>query len=139
MHRRQDRAIPFELGRDLAAGLPDATFVPLTGEDHFLWFGDSDQVLDASLDALGVEERAAPTPPRERETQPGAGDAASDLTRRETEVLTLIASGLSDREIAERLVLSPHTVHRHVANIRTKLALPTRAAAVAAATRRGLL
>jgi DNA-binding CsgD family transcriptional regulator len=59
--------------------------------------------------------------------------------RRETEVLGLIASGLSDREIAERLVLSPHTVHRHVANVRTKLGLSTRAAAVAAATRRGLL
>jgi DNA-binding CsgD family transcriptional regulator len=54
-------------------------------------------------------------------------------------VLTLVASGLSDREIADRLVLSPHTVHRHVANVRTKLGLPTRAAAVAAAARRGLL
>jgi DNA-binding NarL/FixJ family response regulator len=54
-------------------------------------------------------------------------------------VLALVATGLSDREIAERLVLSPHTVHRHVANVRTKLGLPTRAAAVAAATKRGLL
>ena len=54
-------------------------------------------------------------------------------------MLALIASGLSDREIAERLVLSPHTVHRHVANLRTKLGLPTRAAAVAAAARRGLI
>jgi pimeloyl-ACP methyl ester carboxylesterase/DNA-binding CsgD family transcriptional regulator len=146
MHRRQDRAIPFELGRELAAGLPDATFVTLEGDDHFLWFGDSDQVLAAALDALGVEERHPPTPRRDREPQPHrepqpptASDGAGDLTKRETEVLTLIASGLSDREIADRLVLSPHTVHRHVANLRTKLGLPTRAAAVAAATKRGLL
>jgi DNA-binding CsgD family transcriptional regulator len=66
-------------------------------------------------------------------------DGTGDLTKREAEVLTLIAAGLSDREIADRLVLSPHTVHRHVANVRTKLGLPTRAAAVAEAAKRGLL
>ena len=50
-----------------------------------------------------------------------------------------MAEGLSDAEIAERLVLSPHTVHRHVANIRTKLRLASRAAAAAHAARLGLL
>jgi ATP/maltotriose-dependent transcriptional regulator MalT len=61
------------------------------------------------------------------------------LTPREREVLTLVAQGLSDAEIADRLVVSPHTVHRHVANVRTKLRLPSRAAAVAYAAREGLL
>jgi pimeloyl-ACP methyl ester carboxylesterase/DNA-binding CsgD family transcriptional regulator len=136
LHRREDRAIPFELGRDLAAGLPEATFVALEGADHYPWFGDSEQILRAALRALGVEE--CPTPVARREGH-AENQADHDLTRRETEVLGLVASGLSDREIAERLVLSPHTVHRHVANVRTKLGLPTRAAAVAAATRRGLL
>jgi DNA-binding CsgD family transcriptional regulator len=46
---------------------------------------------------------------------------------------------MSDREIAERLVVSPHTVHRHVANVRTKLRLPSRSAAVAYAARSGLI
>lgn len=55
------------------------------------------------------------------------------------EVLRLVASGLTDDDIAERLVVSPHTVHRHVANIRGKLGLPSRAAAVAAAARAGLV
>jgi DNA-binding CsgD family transcriptional regulator len=145
IHRRADRAIPFDLGRELAANLPDATFVALDGDDHFPWFGDSDQLLRAAFDALGIE--AEPTPlPRERETEqprragPSTVDVGGDdLTKRETEVLALIATGLSDREIADRLVLSPHTVHRHVANVRTKLGLPTRAAAVAAAAKRGLL
>lgn len=136
LHRREDRAIPFELGRELAAGLPGASFVALDGADHFPWFGDSDAVLRAALSALGLRGASA--------TGTGIGtDRAStegqDLTDRETEVLALVASGLSDRDIAERLVLSPHTVHRHVANVRTKLGLPTRAAAVAAAARRGLL
>jgi DNA-binding CsgD family transcriptional regulator len=61
------------------------------------------------------------------------------LTARELEVLRLVAQGLTDDEIAARLHLSPHTVHRHVANARVKLRLPSRAAAVAHAARVGLL
>jgi DNA-binding NarL/FixJ family response regulator len=62
-----------------------------------------------------------------------------ELTDREREVLALVAQGLSDGQIAERLVISPHTVHRHVANILLKLRQPTRAAAAARAARAGLL
>lgn len=54
-------------------------------------------------------------------------------------MLGLVAQGLSDAQIAERLVLSTHTVHRHVANILAKFRAPTRAAAAAAAARAGLL
>ena len=136
LHRREDRAIPFELGRELAAGLPEASFVALDGADHYPWFGDPDPVLRATLKALGVDGATAIEPVPRTDPAPVEGQ---DLTSRETEVLTLVASGLSDREIAERLVLSPHTVHRHVANVRSKLGLPTRAAAVAAAAKRGLL
>jgi DNA-binding CsgD family transcriptional regulator len=50
-----------------------------------------------------------------------------------------VAGGLNDAQIAEALVLSPHTVHRHVANIRAKLRQPTRGAAAAEAARRGLI
>jgi DNA-binding CsgD family transcriptional regulator len=53
--------------------------------------------------------------------------------------MAFVARGLSDREIAEQLVLSPHTVHRHVANIRRKLGSNSRTAAVAEAARRGML
>lgn len=143
LHRREDRAVPFELGRELAAALPDASLVALDGADHYPWFGDSDAVLRAALRALGVEADAAVDP--EPGPRPGTGEPdptptpGQDLTSREAEILALVANGLSDREIAERLVLSPHTVHRHVANVRTKLGLPTRAAAVAAAAKRGLL
>jgi ATP/maltotriose-dependent transcriptional regulator MalT len=88
------------------------------------------------LDFAGVDrpevEIALPT-----EAPPAAAD--TDLSTRELEILHLVAAGLSDAEIAERLVLSRHTVHRHVANIRTKLRLPSRAAAVAHAARIGLL
>ena len=65
--------------------------------------------------------------------------AAALLSGREREVLALVANGLSDQEIAEHLVLSHHTVHRHVANIRHKLGRGSRTAAVAEAARLGLL
>ena len=63
---------------------------------------------------------------------------AGGVTPREREVLALLADGLTNRQIAERLVLSEHTVHRHVANILRKLDLPSRAAAAAHAARAGL-
>ena len=63
----------------------------------------------------------------------------SPLTARELEVLGLVAAGLADKEVADRLGLSPHTVHRHVSNVLTKLGLPSRSAAVAHVTRLGLL
>lgn len=61
------------------------------------------------------------------------------LTARETEILRLISGGLSNQAIAERLCISEHTVHRHVANTLSKLAVPSRSAAVAHAARLGLL
>jgi LuxR family transcriptional regulator, maltose regulon positive regulatory protein len=60
------------------------------------------------------------------------------LSKRELEVLGLVAEGFTNRDIAERLVLSEHTVNRHVANILRKLGLPSRAAAASLAGRYGL-
>jgi LuxR family maltose regulon positive regulatory protein len=62
----------------------------------------------------------------------------SRLSRRELEVLDLVAQGRTNREIAARLVLSEHTVNRHVANILRKLGLTSRAAAASLAGRHGL-
>ena len=55
------------------------------------------------------------------------------------EILRLISTGLNNQAIAERLFISEHTVHRHVANILTKLNASSRSAAVAQAGRLGLL
>ena len=62
-----------------------------------------------------------------------------ELTPRQLEILRLVAQGLSNPEIASRLRLSDHTVKRHVANLLTRLGLPSRAAAVAYAAQHGLL
>jgi pimeloyl-ACP methyl ester carboxylesterase/DNA-binding CsgD family transcriptional regulator len=136
LHRRHDRAIPFELGRQLAAQIPGAAFIALEGDDHLPWHGDAAAVARVALEFAGVDRPEIETMPRTDSPQTAA---ETDLSPRELEVLRLVAAGLSDTEIAERLVLSRHTVHRHVANIRTRLGLRSRAAAVAHATRMGLL
>ena len=133
LHRRDDRTIPATLGRDVAARIPGATFVPLDGFDHLPWRGDGAAVVRAVSRFLVEPDQAV-----ERADRELSGDLAS-LSEREVEVLRLVASGLTDDDIAERLVVSPHTVHRHVANIRGKLGLASRAAAVAAAARAGLV
>jgi DNA-binding CsgD family transcriptional regulator len=126
IHRREDRAIPFAQGRELAALLPNGRLVALDGALHLPWLGDSAAVLGAVDAFLGGATAELPA-------------ADGPLSERESEVLRLVANGLSDAQIAEQLVVSPHTVHRHVANIRTKLGQPSRAAAVAYAARRGLI
>ena len=68
-----------------------------------------------------------------------SGETVMVLTPRELDVLKLIAQGLSNPDIARRLVLSEHTVHRHLANILRKLNLSSRAAAAAWGVRTGLV
>ena len=129
VHRRGDRAIPYRLGRELAAAIPGATLVPLDGGAHLPWTGDWQATARALRSVL------APKAPARLAGEP----AAALLSSREREVLALIANGLNDQEIAVQLFLSPHTVHRHVANIRHKLGRGSRTAAVAEAARLGLL
>jgi pimeloyl-ACP methyl ester carboxylesterase/DNA-binding CsgD family transcriptional regulator len=132
VHREHDRAMRLRGAREVAALLPRAELVTLPGDAHLPWHGDADAVLRAVAPFAGIQAPPAPV---------GEPDAnlLDELSAREREVLGLVAQGLSDPQIAERLVISPHTVHRHVANILTKLRLPTRAAATARAARGGLL
>jgi RNA polymerase sigma factor (sigma-70 family) len=71
---------------------------------------------------LGADERA----------RPRAADL-SDLSAREREVLELVAAGMSNEQIAERLFLSTRTVERHLANVYAKLRLSGKSARAAAA------
>jgi DNA-binding NarL/FixJ family response regulator len=82
------------------------------------------------LDSL-PQASSPPADPRSREH--------AGLTKRELEVLRLVADGLNNQAIAERLFVSDHTIHRHLANIFNKLSVSSRAAAVAQAARHGLL
>jgi DNA-binding NarL/FixJ family response regulator len=79
-----------------------------------------------------IEEFAQHTP---RPTAP----ALDELTERETEVLRLLARGLSNRELADHLVVSEHTAKTHVTRILTKLGLRDRTQAVILAYESGLV
>ena len=74
--------------------------------------------------------------PRLRHNPRGLG---ADLTPRESEVLKMLAEGVSNQKIAENLVLSMHTVRNHVQNVITKLGAHSKLEAVATAMREGLL
>jgi DNA-binding CsgD family transcriptional regulator len=86
----------------------------------------------AELGAATEERRAAAAP-----ADLPDGDRPV-LSARESEILALVAEGLSNKQIAARLILSEHTIHRHVANILVKLSLSSRAAAAAYAAKHGL-
>jgi DNA-binding NarL/FixJ family response regulator len=98
--------------------------------------------LASTLAALGRTDRATAEAAAAVQAlrKLGAAEARHDtpVTPREREVLALLAEGMTNREIAARLVLSEHTVHRHVTNILRKLGVPSRAAAAAHAVRAGL-
>jgi DNA-binding CsgD family transcriptional regulator len=84
--------------------------------------------LGADLDAREVQKLLEPAAPR-----PGG------LSAREVEVLRLVAAGNTNREIATQLVISPHTVTRHLQNIFTKLGVSSRAAAARVAVEHELV
>jgi pimeloyl-ACP methyl ester carboxylesterase len=123
VHARGDRVVPVEEGRLLAALVPGARLVVLDSENHILLADEPawDQFLselEAFLGAAGSPARSA---------------GLSDLSPRELEVLELVAAGLTNGEIAARLVLSERTVEHHLSNIYAKLRLSGKAARAAAA------
>ena len=93
---------------------------------------------DALL-APAVTRRLVSEFARLRPTLPARPEALTDLTPRETEVLRLVAEGLSNGEIAKRLVVSDETVKTHVSRVLTKLGLRDRTQAVVVAYESGLV
>jgi DNA-binding NarL/FixJ family response regulator len=107
----------------------------------------AERLFDAVRVIAAGEALLAPTVTRRligefarlRPRLPQQPDLLRMLTRRETEVLRLVAEGLSNLEIAERLVVSDETIKTHVSRILAKLGLHDRAQAVVAAYETGLV
>jgi non-specific serine/threonine protein kinase len=104
------------------------------GEDRFDTLVGHGYAVPLSV-ALAVAKGDAPAGPPAGTAEPGTG--AKALTRREREVAELVADGLGNREIAERLYLSKRTVDSHVEHIFTKLGFSSRAQLTAWVLERG--
>jgi DNA-binding NarL/FixJ family response regulator len=121
----------------LGAGATGFLLKDVTAETLF----DAVRVVAAgdALLAPAVTRRLVSEFARLRPSLPQRPDALEELTPRETEVLRLVAEGLSNGEIAERLVVSEETVKTHVSHVLTKLDLRDRTQAVVLAYECGLV
>lgn len=128
LHSRDDDIVPISEGHILAAGISDAQFIELDSKNHVLletepaWERFCDEVLEF-MELKGSTH--------------GEDPAFASLSPREREVLALIAEGLGNAEIAERLSISEKTVRNHVSNLFDKLGVWTRAQAIVFAHDRG--
>ena len=119
LHARNDEVVPIAEGRLLAAGIPGAEFIELDSRNHILL--EHEPAWQRFGEAVG------------RFVRPGAmaGDGAfAALSGRERQVLALMADGLSNGEIAERLAISEKTVRNHASNLFDKLGVWSRAQAI---------
>ena len=126
LHGRNDAIAPLSEGRFLASEIPGAQFIELDSPNHVLlenepaWARFEEAVLEFTGQA------------------PGGPDPAFDaLSPRERETLSLLAEGLSNNEIAERLGISEKTVRNHLSHLFDKLGVWSRAQAIVFARDRG--
>ena len=123
IHAREDRVVPVEEGRLLASLIPGARLIVLDSANHILLADEPawEQFLCELREFLGTS------------AAPAAHALFDGLSPRELEVLGLVAGGLTNDAIAERLFLSVRTVERHLSTIYGKLRLSGKAARAAAA------
>jgi pimeloyl-ACP methyl ester carboxylesterase/DNA-binding CsgD family transcriptional regulator len=121
LHRRGDRAIPYRLGRDLAARIPGARLVSLAGRSHFPHAGDAQAVVRAILEFLGDRDPPGAPTARPPDGRPGR------LTARQLQVAALVAGGHTNRQIAEQLGIQERSAEGHVERIRQRLGVTSRA------------
>ena len=111
--------IPIAEGRLLASGIPGAEFVELDSRNHILLEHEPawQRFREAVLAFLQPRSRGGDSP-------------FAALSSRERQVLALMADGLSNTEIAERLAISEKTVRNHASNVFDKLGVWSRAQAI---------
>jgi pimeloyl-ACP methyl ester carboxylesterase/DNA-binding CsgD family transcriptional regulator len=128
MHCRDDGVVPIEEGHVLAAGIPGAQFIELDSKNHVLLENEPawKRFCDEVLDFMGLHVSASVE-----------STAFAALSRRERQVLALVAEGFGNAEIGERLCISEKTVRNHVSNVFDKLGVWSRAQAIVFARDRG--
>lgn len=119
LHARNDEVIPVAEGRLLAAGIPGAEFVELDSRNHILL--EHEPAWERFREAVCMFLKPQKTV---------AGSTFEALSARERQVLALMADGLGNTAIGERLQISEKTVRNHASNIFDKLGVWSRAQAI---------
>src|SRR5688572_31230696 len=130
LHAGSDVAVPAREGRILADLIPGARFAAVDSRNHILVEDEPawPQFLAEVRAFLGADQQALPV---------ATALPFASLTDREREIVELVALGLDNADIADRLSLSPKTVRNHMTNIFDKLAVRTRAQAIVHAREAG--
>jgi len=136
VHRRSD-FVPFAEAELMVGGIRGARLVALEGSDHLPWVGDVSGVLSPIAEFVAevsgrAGERAAAVPAARMRRPVTGWEALTDAERR---VADLVAGGLANREVAERLFLSRYTVETHLKHAFVKLGVSSRAELAALAPR----
>jgi DNA-binding NarL/FixJ family response regulator len=126
LHARQDQVVPIAEGRLLAGAIPGAEFVELDSANHVL------------LEHEPAWRRFREAVNEFQQTAPPADTSFAALSPRESQVLSLIAAGLSNEAIATQMRISEKTVRNHASNLYEKLGVRSRAQAMVFARDHGL-
>lgn len=113
VHREHDRAAPLAQAQLIAASIPDARLEVLPGRSHIPYVGDAALLVRTIRTFLGLPAARGPEPPT--------------LTTRQREVAALVAEGLTNREIGERLGIEERSAEGHLERIRLRLGFRSRA------------
>ena len=95
--------------------------------------------VETAIEYALSEEESSTTSPAQEQPPPSAREHPAELTPREVEVLGLVAEGLTNPQVAQKLFLSPRTVQRHLNSVYRKLGVSSRTAATRLALEHGLL
>jgi pimeloyl-ACP methyl ester carboxylesterase/DNA-binding CsgD family transcriptional regulator len=129
-HVRGDAMVPFEAGRQLAAAIPNARFVPLESRNHLLFANEKAwPIFKTELSNFLAADEPTEIPSQSK---------LEALSPREKEVLDYIARGLANAEIARKSGIAEKTVRNHITTIFSKLAVEHRAQAIVVARKAGL-
>jgi DNA-binding CsgD family transcriptional regulator len=135
MHRTYDMLVPVECASYTAARVTGARYLEQPGEDHMYWLGDQDGTLSVMRNFLaGTPEGTPIATLRQSRRRPAAG--WESLTEAEMDVVRLVTAGMTNRQIAARLYLSPRTIQTHVSHIMHKLGIARRSEIAAETSRR---
>jgi pimeloyl-ACP methyl ester carboxylesterase/DNA-binding CsgD family transcriptional regulator len=134
LHRIDDMVVPVTCARYFADHIPNACYHELPGSDHMYWLGDQRETLEAIRTFLADAVDGAAPAAIKRRRRPSSG--WESLTPTELDVVRAVGTGLTNRQIAAQLWVSPRTIQTHIGNAFVKLGATSRAEIAAEVARR---